>query len=229
MLESVVTSVHFTEETTIDFDEETEGCEVELEDDAPENSQSSQEWEVQEVEGDYFDLDYMKKAVAYYDTIKEPKKFEKFQNSGKFRRVKYTKQLSRFRQLIAENGGKRRQLEEVNEFVFEKFKAARDIGVVVHDNDIRRWGVIKAREIQLEFKASKKWVENLKSKFRISSRKITRFVNVEKQDPQEVLEEAILFVTEANDYIQQANLTPMQVINADESGLSMELETKRTL
>ena len=230
MLESIVMNADFVEETTIDFDDEQEGFEdCDAESETPLSQKSSQEWEQEKIDGEFYDLDYMKDAVAYYDTIKGKRKWEKFQNSGKFRKVKNFKQLSRFRKYIAENGGKRRQLEEVNKFVFDKFKAAREIGAIVHDNDIRRWGVMKARDIQLDFKASRTWVDNLKSKFRISSRKVTCFVNNEKQDPEEILQEATIFVTEVNDYIQQANLSPMQIINADESGLTLELEPKRTL
>ncbi len=54
------------------------------------------------------------------------------------------------------------------------FKNAREKLLAIHDRDLQRWGRIKAKEINIEFKASKTFLQNFKNKFKISNRRIKK-------------------------------------------------------
>ena len=59
-----------------------------------------------------------------------------------------------------------------------RFNEAKLKKLSVYDRDIRRWALLKAQAVNLiGFKASEKWLREFKSKHRIVSRKITKFVS----------------------------------------------------
>ncbi len=119
-------------------------------------------------------FEYMTKVVEYHREY--PKhKFKTLQS--KFRRLKRPQHLTRFKQYVDKRGTKKQKLIEICKFFWERFKNAREKLLAVHDRDLQRWWRIKANELNIEFKASKTFLQNLKTKFRISSRRIKKFVS----------------------------------------------------
>jgi hypothetical protein len=74
-------------------------------------------------------------------------------------------------QIVRDGGTYVHKLNEIKEFVWERFKNARESGAPVHDLDLKRWSLIKTRELQVYFKASQSFIDRLKIKYGISSRK----------------------------------------------------------
>ena len=95
----------------------------------------------------------MIKAVEYYDATNEDTgkrlhSWRSFQNH--FRRVKDRKCIQRFRNYIKNHGTKKQKLEEIDAFVYDSFTRARDQLLFIHDVDLKRWGLKKAREVNDE-------------------------------------------------------------------------------
>ncbi|CAF1460214.1 unnamed protein product, partial [Rotaria sordida] len=71
-------------------------------------------------------------------------------------------------------GTKKQKMDDVNIYVYDQFEHARHNFLSVHDIDLRRWGLKKARELHLkDFQASEGWLWNFKYRHGISSRRIT--------------------------------------------------------
>jgi len=77
-----------------------------------------------------------------------------------------------------ESGGTNiEKLRFITKETYQQFKEARDNNKIVHDNDIRKWSLEIARQVSYDtFRASVSWVQKFKKKFKIVSRKITKFV-----------------------------------------------------
>lgn len=125
--------------------------------------------------------------------------------------------------------------------------------MIITDKDLRRWALDQNRNIgnKLEkFKASKKWINNFKFKYKISSRKvslifyfpffdiefsthhlqITKFVSKQhSKDMEKIKKESTKFVEETKKYIGEQNFIPTCILNADQSGFEKEIHHKRTL
>ena len=96
----------------------------------------------------------------------------------RFRRVKRPEYISRFRRYRQNLGTCREKYVAIAKFCKESFDNARARGIPVHDRTIRSWALLKARELFLRsFKASPRWVQLFKAKYRISSRKMVKFVS----------------------------------------------------
>lgn len=79
--------------------------------------------------------------------------------------------LTRFRNIVEKSGSFKMKSEEVSNYVLDKFIYARERQHAVHDMDIRRWGLQKARSLNFNFKASVSWVYRFKIANNITSRK----------------------------------------------------------
>jgi hypothetical protein len=83
--------------------------------------------------------------------------------------------MTRFRQYVEQEGTKKQKVDSVDDFVYEKFERARDLFCPVHDINLKRWGHQQARSMSFnEFAVSDTWLLNLKHKYDICSRKITK-------------------------------------------------------
>ena len=61
-------------------------------------------------------------------------------------------------------------------YVWTKFSESRKRGITLHDIDLRKWALKVARDSNFtSFKASTHWLYNFKTKYCITSRKITTF------------------------------------------------------
>lgn len=126
--------------------------------------------------------------------------------------------------------------KEISQRVLEKFQKATDLGLPIHDLDIRkyypffilifsRWGIQVNKEILhplVGFKASRSWLLKFKTKYGIVSRKINKFVtSKEKEDARKVHEEAIKFVEEVKKFVRENQI--LHIFNADQSGFHVNL------
>ena len=125
-----------------------------------------------------FSLVYMKRVIQYYDekdplTGKRRRSWKSVQR--RFRRVRDSTYLSRFRSYMQKEGTKCEKMENINNYVYNKFEQARELFLPVHDLDLRRWALKKAEQESLhEFVASGKWLFNFKIQYNICSRKVTK-------------------------------------------------------
>ena len=94
---------------------------------------------------------------------------------------------------------------------------------------MRRWGLQKARELNLNnFEASERWLLSFKHRHRISSRKVTQLVTKRHiETRQEIDEAATNFVSETSKFIEQYN--PNEILNTDQVGINIELYNNRAL
>ena len=76
------------------------------------------------------------------------------------------------------------------------FEEARNLSLCVHDADLQRWAVAKARQISLpDFSASGHWIYNFKRKHRIVSRKVSKVVSLRSvRNTDEIETSATIFV-----------------------------------
>jgi hypothetical protein len=188
-----------------------------------ESSQSSQEWEYFEIDNDTFDLDYMKRAVECYNK----KGWKATQHN--FRRVKQRNYIYRFRDYIEQQGTKSDKLLSINEFVHQKFNEAINKRLIVHDKDLKRWAILKKTEVELiPFVASHFWIISFKRKYRIVSRKITKYVSVAQiEDSASIMETAKNFVENAISKFEE--YSPNHILNTDQSGFTYLEHSSHTL
>ena len=125
-----------------------------------------------------FSLDYMTKAVNFYDEInpqtgKRKRRWETVKNH--FRRIPHQVYLARFRHYLEKHGTKKQKLDKIDDHVFDMFERARENALPVHDIDLRRWALKKAMDESLHnFVASSYWLYSFKTKHNIISRKVTK-------------------------------------------------------
>ena len=240
-LESILESIFYTFETenTLDHDDE-------FDDEDEENTLPStftdkdlnpfKDTDFESIDEhnlqNHFSLDFMKHVVDYYDekdpiTGKRKRKWETVKH--RFRRVPNPKCIARFRKYIEAGGTKKQKMDDVDTYVYDQFEHARHNFLSVHDIDLRRWGLKKARELHLEdFQASEGWLYNFKYRHGICSRRITKLVTkkvVENQE--EINQSAKHFVLETNKVIE--GYSPNQVLNTDQIGIELEPHGNRTL
>lgn len=66
---------------------------------------------------------------------------------------------------------------EIEDFVLERFREARNGFLPIHTIDIRQWALIKSRDYPgFNFKACDTWITTFKHRNRISSRKIQKLI-----------------------------------------------------
>ena len=82
--------------------------------------------------------------------------------------------IRRFRIHIANNGTIVRKLDLIDSFVYETFNDARDKLLSLHDIDLKRRALKKAKDLfETTFTVSDHWVRQFKIRHNIVSRKIT--------------------------------------------------------
>ncbi len=147
---------------------------------------------------------------------------------SRYRYVHNETQLYKWERQIESHGGRYDKLQEIWEHTLNEFKKAVDRLLPIHDHDIQRWARKKARELNFDFIASKKWIWKFKSANRICSRKITKFVTSRyKQESEQIAATAQLFVESA--LITFSDYSLNQILNTDQSGFNYEMYSGRTL
>jgi hypothetical protein len=100
---------------------------------------------------EYLPLEYMKIVVQFKNNNKN---FSFTTLKNRFKRIRDEKHLSRIMQIVRDGGTYARKLNEIKEFVWERFKNARENGAPVHDIHFKRWSLIKALELQVSINQS---------------------------------------------------------------------------
>jgi len=166
-------SLRFDFHTTLAFDKNEDDIEedIDYEDEDEDEYEYGVEVQVR------ISINSKKEAVDYWIGGKKGKrKWESVANRYRF--VKSERQLYRFKDQVENFGSREEKLKQVWHHTLENFKNARVKKVIVHDNDLRRWGLKAAGRINfLQFKASRSWVYKFKKANGICSRKITKFVS----------------------------------------------------
>ncbi|CAF3878704.1 unnamed protein product, partial [Rotaria sp. Silwood1] len=230
----------FESESTLDVDDESTYSDDE--DSAPKTPTFKQldvalDTDYQIIDDDFnldqkFSLEYMKSAVDYFDekdalTGKRKRSWTSVQH--RFRRIPNPQCITRFRKYISTGGTKKHKIDDIDIYVYDQFGNARYQLLAVHDIDLRRWGLQKARELDLNsFEASENWLLAFKHRHRISSRKITQLVTRKHiESRQEIEQAAASFVDETNKVIEK--YSPNEVLNSDQVGINLEPYGNRTL
>ena len=136
---------------------------------------------------------------------------------SRYKRVKSMQHLHRIKQYVKEQGTKFHKLKRVDEFFYAEFMRARKAYLPIHDSDVRRLAIKKAREVNLnDFVASHHWLINFKRRHHISSRKITKLVTKHHlEDHSEILKSAENFVKKVKDKIPK--YVEDHIVNTDQS------------
>jgi hypothetical protein len=185
VLESIVNSHSHTLEVETTLDHEfVDGeliNEMEYENDVEEMFDpdwSGEEGDEEKTLDEQFSLDYMTRAVNFYDEVnprtgKRKRRWETVKHN--FQRIPHQTYIARFRHYLERHGTKKQKLDKIDDHVFDMFEQARENTVPVHDIDLRRWALQKAMDESLHnFVASNYWLHTFKYKHNIVSRKVTK-------------------------------------------------------
>ena len=176
-----------------------------------------------------YSFDYMKKIVDYAWTTSGKLRTERsiqhqFGNSDLTHRYIY-----RMKKYIASGGTRCEKIAKLKENVYQKFQNARDNANSVHDIDLKLWFINASKEANVNnFKASDTFILQFKKDYRISGRKITKFItHARSQNSEDLENEAIEFVHTVSNEMKNYSLN--EILNADQSGFNKELTSTRTL
>lgn len=88
-------------------------------------------------------------------------------------------QVYRYKKNLEKGGTTRDKFKQIRDKVYKKFKEAKDRRLVIHDDDLVRWALAANKQLEQPipgFVGGKTWLFVFKKRFRICSRKITKFV-----------------------------------------------------
>jgi len=96
-----------------------------------------------------FSLEYMTNVIDFYDEIDATtgKRKHTWKNvQHRFRRVPRRQYLGRFRKYVESHGTKKQKVDDIETFVYERFEAARESCLPLHDLDLKHWALQRAQE-----------------------------------------------------------------------------------
>lgn len=175
---------------------------------------------------EFFSYSYIKQVIDFKDSGNIS--FKTLQH--RFKRVKHDVYLSRFRTYLQNMGTAQEKYRIISAYTWNKFLECRARKKAIHDIDIRRWALEKARELQLtHFKASTWWLTEFKKKNKIVSRRVTNFISYRQEVQKDEIErDATAFIVELTDNIFP-HFPPEVIFNTDQSGYQYEMHRSRTL
>ncbi|EFN69792.1 hypothetical protein EAG_03888, partial [Camponotus floridanus] len=102
---------------------------------------------------------------------------------------------------------------------------------IVHDFDIKKWVLSKAREIELtQFTASDTWILAFKKEAKIVSRKILKYVSPKfSQSENDIIRMSPEFLSTVEKSILINNVSDTFIFNADQTGIQKEIHSGRSL
>lgn len=209
----------------INFEETEELCTIESEENV--DAEPVYQELINESTNEVFEYEYVKKVLDYRERY-PTHSFATLQS--KFRRVKHRVYVTRFKEYDEKLGTVREKFKKISQFVWENYRAARDSCAAVHDRDLKRWAIRKARELNLiMFKASDTWIKSFKRKNNIGNRRVTRFITFNHERKQvEIENSACEFQKDFAEQIMP-NFRPEQIMNTDQIGFQYEMHRDRTL
>lgn len=124
-------------------------------------------------------------------------------------------------------GSRTNKLIEIDKYVFEQFRTFRNQRKRVHDRNLTRWGITRARELNiLDFRASNTWLLNFKRRHNIVSRKITKQVSRKNVIDKPIIENTV------NSFVDKIrrnySSNPAKIFNSDQTGFQIEMYHGRT-
>lgn len=179
---------------------------------------------------EYVPFQYKKDAVQYWRTGSKKGNLLKFSTvKTKYGKLKSLEMLKSWHKQVKASADRRDKLYDIYEHTYRVFCDAKEQKLIVHDINLRRWAITRAREINMNnFTASKWFLYKFKNIFNIVSRKITRFVNKATSSCQEEIRENghkfVIEVREEMDTIGKEN-----TFNTDQFGMNLEIHSGRTL
>ncbi|CAF3524562.1 unnamed protein product [Rotaria sp. Silwood2] len=166
----------------------------------------------------FYDIDGTKYSYDTMCAVVEYAKSHSFSSlRSRYKRIKSKQHLQRIRKYVKDDGTTFQKLQRIDEFVYAELVRARESYIPMHDFDIKRLAIKKAREINLNsFTASHHWILNFKHRHHISSRKITKLMTKHHlEDRNEILKSAENFVKTVNEMIPK--YTEDHILNTDQS------------
>ncbi|OXA39256.1 hypothetical protein Fcan01_25851 [Folsomia candida] len=149
------------------------------------SQQVSQEWQECVIDNVKFTYQEMVNILSFYDKAKK-RKLD--QTKRRYAKVLYHSTILRIREYVNKKSTVANKFKEIEDFVIHRFNSARLSMFHVSELDLIRWGITKAREVELNFKASRNWLHSFKLRNRIVARKITKYVTVREIENQSGIE-----------------------------------------
>nr|XP_012147706.1 PREDICTED: uncharacterized protein LOC105663441 [Megachile rotundata]XP_012147707.1 PREDICTED: uncharacterized protein LOC105663441 [Megachile rotundata] len=165
--------------TSFDYDDENELQEPTTSSSiatVDEKSSTSPDDNPEEKEKENVDLEYKQKAVNFWKSGKKGRlAFKTVQK--RYRKLSTVGQLYRWEKHVNIGGSRINKLKLLAQKTIARFIEMRNRKIPIHDIDLRRWALQENEIVNLPgFQASYHWVWNIKHKYNIVSRKITKLV-----------------------------------------------------
>ncbi|CAF5198942.1 unnamed protein product [Rotaria magnacalcarata] len=148
----------------------------------------------------------------------------------RFRKVKFPNYISRFREYIKENGTRLKKLDKIKQFMWDEFYIKGTIEKeVVHDTDLERFAIQKARELNWDnFQVSESFITTFKKEKKTSSRRYNKLITrVSSTRNACSLEDAQTWIKNQKSLISK--YSPNQILNSDHCSFQKEYISPRTL
>uniref|UniRef100_A0A914YV56 HTH CENPB-type domain-containing protein n=1 Tax=Panagrolaimus superbus TaxID=310955 RepID=A0A914YV56_9BILA len=161
--------------------------------------------------------------IEKYNTTK----FTSIQHN--YRKLKDRHEILRMKQYLTTGGSTFHKYEKIDEFVINEFIKWKQDFQIVHERDLVDAAMSAADSLGMEnFKASEFWIRSFKRRHRIVSRKITNFIATKDLAQEESIQDRIVsFRDEFSKLIRDRPLNG--VYNTDQTGIQLEMISKRTL
>ncbi len=91
--------------------------------------------------------------------------FKMIEKNNKY--LKSWVQLKTWKGCADKNGNNQHKLSQLKNAVFNRFQKAREKYLPIHDRDLKRWAIQESRKINLQFNASKYWINKFKKDHQI--------------------------------------------------------------
>ena len=146
-----------------------------------------------------------------------------------FRWVRDANHMQYIERVMKKDGSKTGKLNEINEYVLQRFVDAVENRCRIHDSDLTKWALAKKRIMGWEdFKASPSWLLRFKKRSRIAVRTITHIVSKKSIENMDVITaKGMSFVDAIKPLINPSTLSSFY--NVDQSGFKKELHSGGTL
>ena len=176
------------------------------------------------------------KEVAFDKKVKVVEAYMKGKTAAVKRLLKSSKipqrnTILQWKKEIHDGGSIKDKQRAIRIYVAEMFDEARSLKRCVTTAHLGQWALVKAREIGLQdFKASRSYLEKLKSELHLSSRKVTKYFTAKQVASLDVdFDAQVDFVLEVKQVIAEKNIPPHFVWNLDQSGYTYAVQQNRTL
>ena len=173
-----------------------------------------------------YTLDQIKTIIEFVDKRGNAAAFKRWSSLNNS-----AAKIARIRGYLESGGHRLSKLDQLKNIVYTHFRTARDGFLPVHGHDLKSWSIEAARIVKLpNFKASVGFLHSLKTQFKITSRKVTKFITKKTRvNEADIKKSADEFVIKINELKENMGYRNANVWNTDQSGFNYELVSGRTL